>query len=148
MGTTADKLNRLLETKTAIKEAIVAKGVSVADTDTFRSYADKISQIQSGGERQIGYWSMANVPDAEERILAEFSVWCKINADGAVIVGPTGSIWWRVNNGAIPLAIAVDFSYKTNAQGNGLVPIRDILPEEYFALYGYEKITEEEFYAV
>lgn len=45
MGTTADKLNKLLETKTAIKEAIKAKGVSVAETDTFRSYADKIESI-------------------------------------------------------------------------------------------------------
>lgn len=47
MGTTADKLNYLLGTKTAIKEAIVAKGVSVADSDTFRSYAKKINSIKS-----------------------------------------------------------------------------------------------------
>ena len=47
MGTTADKLNRLIGTKQAIREAIVSKGVSVSDTDTFRSYADKIGQIQS-----------------------------------------------------------------------------------------------------
>ena len=49
MGTTADKLNYLLDTKTAIKDALAAKGVSVADTDTFRSYAEKIGKIQSGG---------------------------------------------------------------------------------------------------
>ena len=48
MGTTADKLNYLLETKEAIKGAIKAKGVSVADSDTFRSYADKIGEIKSG----------------------------------------------------------------------------------------------------
>ena len=46
MGTIADKLTYLSDTKTAIKDAIVAKGVSVADTDTFRSYADKVAEIQ------------------------------------------------------------------------------------------------------
>ena len=48
MGTTAEKLNYLLETKEAIKGAIEAKGVEVVETDTFRSYADKIGEIQSG----------------------------------------------------------------------------------------------------
>lgn len=45
---TADKLNYLLETKEEIKNAIVAKGVSVSDADTFRSYANKIAAIQTG----------------------------------------------------------------------------------------------------
>ena len=50
MGTTTDKLNHLIATKEAIKKAIVAKGVSVANTDTFRSYASKIAAIpQEGG---------------------------------------------------------------------------------------------------
>ena len=49
MATIAEQLTSLAETKTAIKDAIVAKGVEVADTDTFRSYADKIGQIQAGG---------------------------------------------------------------------------------------------------
>lgn len=48
MGTVADKLSYLNDTKTAIKEAIVAKGVEVADTDTFRSYATKIESIKTG----------------------------------------------------------------------------------------------------
>lgn len=47
--TIADKLQYLGETKTLIKEAIQNKGVSVSDTDPFRVYADKISQIQTGG---------------------------------------------------------------------------------------------------
>lgn len=49
MGTIAEKLEYLNDTKTAIKGAIVAKGVTVSDTDTFRSYANKIGQIQAGG---------------------------------------------------------------------------------------------------
>ena len=49
MGTITDKLNKLAETKSAIKTAIVNKGVAVSDTDTFASYADKISSISGGG---------------------------------------------------------------------------------------------------
>ena len=40
-----DKLNYLEGTKSAIKEAITNKGVQVSDSDTFRSYATKISAI-------------------------------------------------------------------------------------------------------
>lgn len=50
MGTVVDKLNYLKETKTAIRNALVEKGVSVADSDTFRSYAQKIAGIPAGGE--------------------------------------------------------------------------------------------------
>lgn len=48
MGTTAEKFNYLNETKGLIKEAIKRKGVTVEDTDTFRSYADKIDNIDTG----------------------------------------------------------------------------------------------------
>ena len=57
MGTIADKLTYLSDTKTAIKDAIVAKGISVADTDTFRSYADKVAEIQT---KKIGV-SIGNI---------------------------------------------------------------------------------------
>ena len=49
MATINDKLTYLAGTKDAIKQAIINKGVSVSDSDTFRSYASKISSIQSGG---------------------------------------------------------------------------------------------------
>ena len=52
MGTLVEKINYLKETKTAIKNAIVAKGVSVSDTDTFRSYAGKIGSINVGSPSQ------------------------------------------------------------------------------------------------
>ena len=48
-NTIADKLTYLSGTKDAIKQAIIAKGVEVTDTDTFRSYANKIEAIQAGG---------------------------------------------------------------------------------------------------
>ena len=39
------KLQYLEETKTQIKQAIIDKGVEVTDSDTFRSYANKINDI-------------------------------------------------------------------------------------------------------
>ncbi|WP_050696877.1 hypothetical protein [Anaeromassilibacillus senegalensis] len=53
MGTIAEKLRHLAETKTAIKNAITAKGVAVSERDTFRSYATKIEQIKSGTVNSI-----------------------------------------------------------------------------------------------
>lgn len=50
MGTTSDKLAYLNQTKTEIKNAIIEKGVEVADTDSFRSYANKIAQIKTGSD--------------------------------------------------------------------------------------------------
>ena len=47
MGTITDKLSKLVTTKESIKSAIISKGVSVTDSDTFASYADKILEIQS-----------------------------------------------------------------------------------------------------
>lgn len=46
---TEKKLAYLQGTKDAIKNAIIAKGQAVSDTDTFRSYADKIAAISGGG---------------------------------------------------------------------------------------------------
>ena len=48
MGTIADKLQKLLDTKRAIKAAITAMGQSVADSLPFSSYPDKIRAIQTG----------------------------------------------------------------------------------------------------
>ena len=47
MSTTVDKLNYLNDTKSAIREAIENRGVSVLNSDTFRSYAEKIESISS-----------------------------------------------------------------------------------------------------
>lgn len=40
------KITQIVQYKNAIKEAIKAKGVDVADTDTFARYADKIAAIE------------------------------------------------------------------------------------------------------
>lgn len=44
---TENKLRYLNETKTKIKEAIVAQGQTIEDSDTFRSYVDKIKGIKT-----------------------------------------------------------------------------------------------------
>ena len=48
MGTIADKLNLLLNTKAAIKAAIIGKGQTVADSDPFSAYPAKIQSIETG----------------------------------------------------------------------------------------------------
>lgn len=54
MGTIAEKLAYVKETKALIKSALIEKGQTVADTDTFRSYADKVLAIQGGGSGGSG----------------------------------------------------------------------------------------------
>lgn len=54
---TANKLQAILNSKAAIKNAISAKGVSITDDDTLDSYADKISQIVTGGGTGINYFT-------------------------------------------------------------------------------------------
>ena len=50
MGTINEKLNYLSQTKENIKQAIQGKGVEITDSDSFRSYADKIGSIKAGGD--------------------------------------------------------------------------------------------------
>lgn len=45
---TEKKLAYLQGTKEAIKSALIEKGQAVSDTDTFRSYADKVAAIKTG----------------------------------------------------------------------------------------------------
>lgn len=54
MGTTAEKLAYLAETKQQIKTAIENKGVSIPDGTTFRQYAEKVGEISGGGSSKYG----------------------------------------------------------------------------------------------
>lgn len=67
-NTISDKLTYLEGTKSAIKDAIVAKGVAVSDSDTFRSYADKIGQISGGGKADANnkWVNFNNVPSVQQ----------------------------------------------------------------------------------
>lgn len=50
MSNINNKLDYLDETKQLIKQAIIDKGQEVSDEDTFRSYVDKISNIETGND--------------------------------------------------------------------------------------------------
>lgn len=50
---TSDKLNYLIETKELIKEALIEQGVEVSDTDTFRSYANKVKSISTAEDLSV-----------------------------------------------------------------------------------------------
>lgn len=54
MGTTADKLATLLQTKANIKSAIIEKGQDVPDNLPFSGYANKIRSIESGNPTTLG----------------------------------------------------------------------------------------------
>ena len=64
MATIAENLQTILDIKNDIKSAIIAKGVSVADTDGFATYSSKIANIETGGDGfdfgTIGYNTTLN----------------------------------------------------------------------------------------
>lgn len=50
MATIAENLQTIIDIKEDIKEAIIEKGVSVADSDSFSTYANKIGEINNVNE--------------------------------------------------------------------------------------------------
>lgn len=53
MSTIQENLDRIKKAKSAIKDAIIKKGIEVTDTERIETYADKILQIKSGGGTEI-----------------------------------------------------------------------------------------------
>ena len=49
MSTIKENLDRIKNAKSAIKNAIIQKGIEVTDTERIETYADKILQIKTGG---------------------------------------------------------------------------------------------------
>ena len=86
MGTLADKLQYLKDTKDAIMNAIIEKGVAITSSDTFRSYADKISSISAKGKESTftGYIAQSGstniIPEVLQPLYGnEFKGLMKIN---------------------------------------------------------------------
>lgn len=80
------KINYLEQTKTAIKTAIINKGIVVSEADTFRSYASKIASISGGGElkavygkQQLNYTQGASVFTADS---SGIYLACNLNING------------------------------------------------------------------
>ena len=63
----SEKLTYLNETKDLIKQAIVNKGVEVKDTDTFRSYANKISTIENTGGEKVTLQEKSVIPTTTQQ---------------------------------------------------------------------------------
>ena len=53
MSTIKENLDRIKNAKSAIKNAIIQKGIEVTDTERIETYADKILQIKTGGGEEI-----------------------------------------------------------------------------------------------
>lgn len=58
-----NKLQKLKNTKNAIKQALINKGVEVSDDDSFESYANKINSIKIDG---IGFIETGKIISVEE----------------------------------------------------------------------------------
>ena len=61
--TIADNLQTIIDIKQNIKTAIKNKGVEVADSDSFTTYADKIESIETGGGDTTNYSYLVNTVD-------------------------------------------------------------------------------------
>lgn len=98
MGTTTEKLTYLQGTKDAIKNAIVAKGVAVPEGTTFRGYAEKIGEIQTGGEKVTGnidypMMTIVYIEDNEVKKVEYYSGVIKVNKGSMLnIFGQMGSL--------------------------------------------------------
>ena len=91
MGTTSEKLSYLLDTKEAIKDALIEKGATVEDTDTFRSYADKILSLQIGGGSDELF-----IQDTEPTITSSPAMWLDTSNGSNILKIHNGINWISV----------------------------------------------------
>ena len=87
MGTTAQKLNKILETKEAIRTAINNKGGTLTTTDTFASYPSAIDSLPSGGGG-----SLKTLLDATKSCYYLFYQYSGNNIDGLISYSDTSSV--------------------------------------------------------
>ena len=87
MGTTAQKLNKILETKEAIRTAINNKGGTLTTTDTFASYPSAIDSLPSGGGG-----SLKTLLDATKSTYYLFRNYSGISVDDLISYSDTSSV--------------------------------------------------------
>lgn len=88
MGTTAEKLNKILETKEAIRTAINSKGGTLTTTDKFSDYATAINNIQSGGSGG----SLKTLLDATKSCQNLFLNYTGTNVDNLISYNDTSNV--------------------------------------------------------
>lgn len=91
MGTTADKLNKVLQTKEAIRTAINNKGGTLTETDKFSDYATAIDNIQSGGSGGGG-GSLKTLLDATKTCYYLFANYEGTSVDGLISYSDTSNV--------------------------------------------------------
>lgn len=79
METITEGVNSISETKQLIKEAIIAKGVEVLDTDSFKSYASKINEIK-GNEKELAV-ANARIAELEAEIAEANAIIDQLNGE-------------------------------------------------------------------
>ena len=86
MGTTAQKLNKILETKEAIRTAINNKGGTLTTTDTFASYPSAIDSLPSGGN------TLKTLLDATKSAKYLFQNYKETSVDGLISYSDTENV--------------------------------------------------------
>ena len=111
MGTTAQKLNKILETKEAIRTAINNKGGTLTTTDTFASYPSAIDNLPSGGGG-----SLKTLLDATKSTYYLFNYYSGTSVNDLISYNDTSSVAdmrymfsYCSNLTTIPSVRAVDF---------------------------------------
>lgn len=88
MATIAEQLTSLANTKTAIKQAIIDKGVQVADDTPFSGYATKIGEISGGGAAtKLGASVDTWIGDVVDGVLQASTTQTEVNFAGVTEIG-------------------------------------------------------------
>lgn len=130
MATIAEQLQQLNDIKSAIKTAISNRGVAVADTDTFRSYADKIGEIgETVNKAKYGANVDTLLGDVDENgVLQTPTVQTTLNFAGVREIGYKGLIY--------------KFHYYSNITSVDLSSLQSVGDQGmYHAFYGCKGIT-------
>lgn len=107
----SDKINYLEETKNQIKTAIQNKGVTVIDSDSFRSYANKINQIEVGGETSSNtdwqpepdWWDIRKILEEDTENYSQ-KIICLLTDeldDGATTNKVSGGVKYKLSDGQV-----------------------------------------------
>ena len=81
-NTTADKLNYLIATKNAIKQALIDKGVEVSANATFRDYATLISTITSGEDLESEITALEELVATQAQTIADLQAELATKGEG------------------------------------------------------------------
>ena len=93
MGTTAEKLQKVLDTKNDIKAAIRETGITILDDETFASYPDKIRNnlVKPTGNVDIVDTNSTDVSHAATAQIKDANLIASNIKENVVVLGITGT---------------------------------------------------------